>query len=175
MLPFAKVRIAIVGAGFSGLGMAIRFKQAGIEDFLVLDREPAVGGTWWVNTYPGCQCDIPSHLYSFSFAPNPNWSRTYSQQPEIQDYLRDCSRRYQLEPNIAFGREVTAAAWNDESGLWRLETSQGSLRADILIAGAGALAVPALPAIEGRRSSPAARFTPRAGITMSISPASGWA
>ncbi len=158
MLPFAKVRIAIVGAGFSGLGMAIRLKQAGTEDFLVLDREPEVGGTWWVNTYPGCQCDIPSHLYSFSFAPNPNWSRTYSQQPEIQNYLRECSRRYQLEPKIAFGCEVTAAAWNDESGLWRLETSQGSLRADILIAGAGALALPALPAIEGRREFAGSSF-----------------
>ena len=150
VLPCANVRIAIVGAGFSGLGMAIRLKQAGIEDFLVLEREPDVGGTWWVNTYPGCQCDIPSHLYSFSFAPNPNWSRTYSQQPEIQDYLRDCSRRYQVESKIAFGADVTAAAWNDEGALWELETSQGSLRADILIAGAGALSVPALPDIDGR-------------------------
>lgn len=151
LLPSAQVRIAIVGAGFSGLGMAIRLKQAGIEDFLVLERERDVGGTWWLNTYPGCQCDIPSHLYSFSFAPNPDWSRTYSEQPEIQEYLRDCSRRYQVESKIAFGCEVTAAAWDDESGLWRLETSQGSLRADILIAGAGALAVPAITAIEGRR------------------------
>jgi len=149
LLPCARVRIAIVGAGFSGLGMAIRLKQAGIEDFLVLEREPDVGGTWWVNTYPGCQCDIPSHLYSFSFAPNPNWSRTYSHQQEIQNYLRDCSRRYQVESKIAFGSEVSAAAWSDESSLWELETSQGSLQADILIVGAGALAVPASPGIDG--------------------------
>ncbi len=74
-------RIVIVGAGFGGLGMAIRLKQAGVEDFVVLERDADVGGTWWANTYPGCQCDIPSHLYSFSFAPNPNWTRTYPSSP----------------------------------------------------------------------------------------------
>ena len=85
-------RIAIVGSGFAGLGAAVRLKQAGIEDFVVLERTGDVGGTWNVNTYPGCQCDIPSHLYSFSFALNPNWSRTYSRQPEIWEYLRRVSR-----------------------------------------------------------------------------------
>jgi len=151
VLPSTDPRIAIVGAGFSGLGMAIRLRQAGIEDFVVLEREREVGGTWWVNTYPGCQCDVPSHLYSFSFARNPNWSRTYSHQPEIQDYLRDCSRRYQVASKIAFGCEVTAAAWNSEDDSWELETSEGSLRAKILIAGAGALTVPAIPEIDGRQ------------------------
>ena len=77
------VRIAIVGSGFAGIGMAIRLKQAGIEDFVVLERADDVGGTWQANTYPGCQCDVPSHLYSFSFEPNPSWTRTYSRQPEI--------------------------------------------------------------------------------------------
>ena len=81
-------RIAIVGSGFAGLGAAIKLKQAGIEDFVVLERTGDVGGTWNVNTYPGCQCDVPSHLYSFSFAPNPGWTRTYSLQPEIWEYLR---------------------------------------------------------------------------------------
>ena len=83
--------IAIIGAGFSGLGMAIRLKQAGIEDFVVLERAEELGGTWRDNTYPGCQCDIPSALYSFSFAPNPNWSRFYPLQEEIRDYLRRCA------------------------------------------------------------------------------------
>ena len=85
-------RIGILGAGFGGLGMAIRLKQAGIDDFTVWERDADVGGTWWANTYPGCQCDIPSHLYSFSFAPNPNWTRTYPLQPEIREYLRDVRR-----------------------------------------------------------------------------------
>src|SRR3712207_1912255 len=80
--------VAIVGTGFSGLGTAIRLKQEGIDDFVVLERAGDVGGTWHWNTYPGCACDIPSHLYSLSFAPNPHWSQTYSPQPEIRDYLR---------------------------------------------------------------------------------------
>src|SRR5437016_14074557 len=85
------VHVAIVGSGFAGLGMAIRLKQRGIEDFVVLERADDVGGTWRDNHYPGCQCDVPSHLYSFSFAPNPTWSRTFSRQPEIQAYLRRCA------------------------------------------------------------------------------------
>ena len=86
-------RIGILGAGFGGLGMAIQLKQAGIDDFVILERDEDVGGTWWANTYPGCQCDIPSHLYSFSFAPNPEWTRTYPLQPEIRG---TCARRRQL-------------------------------------------------------------------------------
>jgi cation diffusion facilitator CzcD-associated flavoprotein CzcO len=94
--PTESVRIAIVGGGFAGLGLAIRLKEAGIEDFVVLERADDVGGTWQANTYPGCQCDVPSHLYSFSFAPNPGWTRTYSRQPEIWAYLRGCVDRYGL-------------------------------------------------------------------------------
>ena len=81
------VDIAIVGSGFSGLGLAVRLRREGIEDFVVLERGDGVGGTWHYNTYPGCACDVPSHLYSFSFAPNPDWTRTYSRQPEIRAYL----------------------------------------------------------------------------------------
>ena len=88
------VDIAIVGAGFSGLGMAIRLRRQGIEDFVVLERADDVGGTWRDNTYPGCACDVPSHLYSFSFAPNPEWSQTYSPQPEIRAYLQRCASEY---------------------------------------------------------------------------------
>src|SRR5215467_8828822 len=84
----AHVDVAIVGAGFSGLGMAIKLKQEGREDFLVLEKATEVGGTWEANTYPGCQCDVPSNLYSFSFAPNPDWSHTFATQPEIWAYLR---------------------------------------------------------------------------------------
>ena len=88
------VSVAIVGSGFSGIGLAIRLRQEGIEDFTVLERNAGVGGTWWANTYPGCACDVPSHLYSFSFEPNPHWSRTYSPQAEILDYLRHCADKY---------------------------------------------------------------------------------
>src|ERR687893_3283376 len=93
-------RVAIVGAGFSGLGMAIRLKQDGIDDFFILERADELGGTWRDNTYPGCQCDIPSHLYSFSFAPNPDWTRTFPLQPEIQDYLRGVADRFGIRPYV---------------------------------------------------------------------------
>jgi cation diffusion facilitator CzcD-associated flavoprotein CzcO len=142
-------RIAIVGTGFSGLGMAVRLKREGIDDFVVLERNLGVGGTWWDNTYPGCQCDVPSHLYSFSFAPNPDWSRTYSLQPEIRDYLRDCAERFGITPHIRFGCEVGSASWDEERGLWRLETSDGELTAQVLVAGVGPLSEPAIPDIPG--------------------------
>jgi cation diffusion facilitator CzcD-associated flavoprotein CzcO len=143
------VRIAIVGTGFAGLGMAARLKREGIDDFVVLERNEDVGGTWWDNSYPGCQCDVPSHLYSFSFAPNPSWSRTYSMQPEIRDYLRDCAERFGLMPHIRFGCDLTSASWDDDAGLWRLETSDGELTAQVLIAGVGPLSEPALPDVPG--------------------------
>ena len=142
-------RIAIVGSGFAGLGAAVKLKQAGIEDFVVLERTADVGGTWNVNTYPGCQCDIPSHLYSFSFAPNPDWTRTYSLQPEIWEYLRRVSREQDIHPHIRFNREVTAARWDESAQAWRIETSAGELTAEILIAGPGPLSEPKLPKIDG--------------------------
>src|SRR5512133_1068722 len=87
----AHLRVAVVGGGFGGLGTAIRLRQEGVHDFLVFERSADVGGTWRDNTYPGCACDVPSHLYSFSFAPNPRWTRSFSAQPEIWNYLRDCA------------------------------------------------------------------------------------
>jgi cation diffusion facilitator CzcD-associated flavoprotein CzcO len=142
-------RIAIVGSGFAGLGAAIKLKQAGIEDFVVLERTGDVGGTWNVNTYPGCQCDIPSHLYSFSFAPNPDWSRTYSHQPEIWEYLRRISREQGVEEHIRFHQEVTAARWDEDAQVWRIATTAGELTAELLIAGPGPLSEPKLPEIDG--------------------------
>ena len=143
------VRIAIVGSGFAGLGLAICLKQAGIDDFVVLERADDVGGTWQANTYPGCQCDVPSHLYSFSFAPNPNWSRTYSHQPEIWDYLRDITRRYEIGPHIHFGHELQAAAWDETSRHWRVDTSRGAWTAQLLVDATGPLSHPQLPDIKG--------------------------
>ena len=96
----AETDVAIVGAGFGGLGMAIRLKQAGRHDFVVLERAPDLGGTWQANTYPGCQCDIPSNLYSFSFARKSDWTTAYPMREQIHEYLRDCARRFGVEPHI---------------------------------------------------------------------------
>jgi cation diffusion facilitator CzcD-associated flavoprotein CzcO len=142
-------RVVVVGAGFSGLCMAIRLLQEGITDFVVLERADEVGGTWRDNTYPGCQCDIPSALYSYSFAPNPNWSRFYPLQEEIRDYLRDCAVRFGVMPYIRFGHEVTSAEWDEGGQRWRLETAGGVVSADVLIGGMGGLSNPSLPEIEG--------------------------
>lgn len=146
------VRLAIVGTGFAGLGLAIRLKAAGIEDFVLIERADEVGGTWQANTYPGCQCDVPSHLYSFSFAPNPGWTRTYSKQPEIWRYLRDLADRHDLRRHIRFGHELTGAAWDGEAQRWNVETSGGSWTAQLLIDATGPLSYPAVPRIRGMGS-----------------------
>ena len=104
--------MAVVGAGFGGIGAAIRLRQAGVTDFVILERATAVGGTWRDNTYPGCACDIPSHLYSFSFAPNPGWSHSFSRQPEIWAYLEDVTDRHSLRDHLVFGTEVVRADWD---------------------------------------------------------------
>jgi len=143
------VRVAIVGSGFSGLGMAIGLKGQGIDDFVVLERGEDVGGTWRDNTYPGAACDVPSHLYSFSFAPNPHWSRTYSPQREIHAYLRHTARRFRIGPHLRLGHEVRDASWHEDSRRWRVATTRGEFTADVLVLGAGALAEPVIPAIPG--------------------------
>ena len=144
--------IAVVGTGFAGLGTAIRLKQEGITDFVVLERSSDVGGTWRDNTYPGCQCDVPSHLYSFSFAPNPNWTRSFSLQPEIWDYLRGCADRFGVRPHIRFNQAVTLAAWDEATGLWRIQTSAGAFTSRVLVAGMGGLSEPSIPPIAGLES-----------------------
>jgi cation diffusion facilitator CzcD-associated flavoprotein CzcO len=146
------VRLAIVGTGFAGLGLAVRLKEQGIEDFVLIERADDVGGTWQANTYPGCQCDVPSHLYSFSFAPNPDWTRTYSRQPEIWKYLRDVAARHDLYPHIRFGHDLTAAAWDAAHSRWNVETSRGAWTAQLLIDATGPLSYPAIPRIRGMGS-----------------------
>jgi cation diffusion facilitator CzcD-associated flavoprotein CzcO len=152
------VRIAIIGSGFAGLGMAIRLQREGIEDYVVLERADDVGGTWRDNTYPGCACDVPSHLYSFSFAPNPSWSRTFSRQPEIQEYLRGCAKRYGVLPHVRFGHDVQEAAWDDGEQRWTIQTSQGTVTADMVVAGLGGLSEPSTPDIPGLGSFEGAAF-----------------
>lgn len=141
--------VAIVGSGFGGLGMAIRLKQEGIEDFVILERAQDVGGVWRDNAYPGCACDVQSHLYSFSFAQNPGWSRAYSPREEIQAYLRDCADRFSIRPHIRFGHTVLDARWDDDLQCWRIQTSEGLFTADVLVSASGALSDPAIPRFPG--------------------------
>jgi cation diffusion facilitator CzcD-associated flavoprotein CzcO len=148
--------VAIIGSGFSGLGMAIRLKQAGMNDFVVLERAGEVGGTWQANTYPGCACDVPSHLYSFSFAPNPEWTQTYSTQPEIWDYLRRVADDFGVRTHVRLNTAVESASWVDDH--WELETSKGTLTARVLIAGMGPLTEPKIPEIPGLDEFPGPVF-----------------
>ena len=146
------VDIAVVGGGFAGLGMAYRLSRAGFKDFVILERAVDVGGTWFWNTYPGCQCDIPSHLYSFSFALNPHWTRTYPLQAEIKRYLRRCAKRFGLVPHLRFGVEVAGARWDEGLGRWQLQTSSGPISARVLIGAVGGLSEARLPDIAGRET-----------------------
>ena len=143
----------IVGAGFSGIGAAIRLRQEGIEDFVVLERADEVGGTWEANTYPGCRCDVPSHLYSYSFAPNPDWSEMYSPQAEIWQYLIDTTDRFGIRPKIRFGWTLATAEWDEERGLWRLRSDEGEeITARVVISAVGGLVDPRYPDIPGIES-----------------------
>lgn len=143
------VHVAIIGSGFSGLGLAIRMKQAGLNDFAIFERASDVGGTWRDNSYPGCACDVPSKLYSFSFAPNANWSASYSPQAEIWQYLRRCAADNDLSPHTHFNHEVMSAKWDEASKRWQIDTAQGAYSADVLIGGMGILSEPAIPEVKG--------------------------
>jgi cation diffusion facilitator CzcD-associated flavoprotein CzcO len=143
------VGIAIIGSGFAGLGMAITLKRRGETDFVVLERAGDVGGTWRDNTYPGAACDVQSNLYSFSFAPNPDWGRSYSEQPEIQAYLRRTADRFDVRRHCLFGADVTSARWDDAARRWLVSTTAGDVRARVLVSAAGALADPTYPDIPG--------------------------
>jgi cation diffusion facilitator CzcD-associated flavoprotein CzcO len=142
-------KVLIVGGGFAGIGMAIRLKQRGIEDFVLLERADGVGGTWTYNTYPECRCDIPSHLYSFSFAPNPEWTQTYSSQPEIRDYLEACVDRFEIRPHVRTGVSFEGGEWNEERGRWEVQTSAGRMKATVLVNATGPLTEPKFPEVAG--------------------------
>jgi cation diffusion facilitator CzcD-associated flavoprotein CzcO len=141
--------IAVVGAGFAGVGAVVMLKQAGYDDVTVFERGERVGGVWHHNTYPGAACDVPSHLYEFSFAPNPRWSRRYAPQAEIQAYLEDVARRNGVLDRIRTGTEVQGADWDEERAKWVLRTSAGEHEADVLLTACGQLSVPSVPPLEG--------------------------
>jgi cation diffusion facilitator CzcD-associated flavoprotein CzcO len=143
--------VAIVGAGFSGIGLAIRLKQAGVTDLTIYDKAEGLGGTWRDNTYPGAACDVPSHLYSLSFAPKHDWSRKWAEQPEILEYMAEVADRFGLWPHFSFGSEITSAAWSGSH--WELTLQDGTVRtADVLVAATGQLNRPHIPDIPGLAS-----------------------
>jgi cation diffusion facilitator CzcD-associated flavoprotein CzcO len=143
-------RVAIIGSGFSGLGMAIQLKKAGDNDFVMFEKEGGVGGTWRVNHYPGCACDVQSHLYSFSFEQNPEWSRMFAPQPEIRAYLERCAEKYQLAPHLRLNSEIISARWDEGRGVWRIKTAAGAEHtAQVLVSGMGGLSVPSYPELPG--------------------------
>lgn len=151
--------IAIIGAGFGGVGLAIRLEQAGFADFTVFERGDTVGGVWRANTYPGAACDVPSHLYSFSFAPAHHWSRRYAPQEEILKYLQDCVSRFGLEPHLRLSTEVTSASFDPGEGRWTLITAAGERSDfDLLVTACGQLTRPAIPALEGLEDFRGAAF-----------------
>ena len=143
------VRVLVAGAGFAGLAMAIKLDEAGEHDFLVVERDSDVGGTWRDNSYPGAACDVPSQLYSYSFAPNPKWSRSFSPQPEIQAYIQEVAERSGTLDRFVFDTTVHDAVWDEESKVWQVTTSAGRLTADVVVSAVGALSDPKNPDIVG--------------------------
>lgn len=142
--------VAIIGAGFSGLGMAVQMKKAGYQDITIFDKAPKVGGTWYWNTYPGCSCDVKVHLYSYSFAPYPDWPRAYPSSADIQKYLEHVADTFGLRAHLRLSTEVTSAHWDEGAAVWRLTLADGSAQtAQILVSGLGQLDIPAWPQIEG--------------------------
>jgi cation diffusion facilitator CzcD-associated flavoprotein CzcO len=141
--------IAVVGGGFAGVGAAVMLRRAGYDDVTVFERGERVGGVWHHNTYPGAACDVPSHLYEYSFAPNPRWSRRYAPQAEIQAYVEDVARSNGVLDRIRTSTEVRGARWDDERARWLLDTSAGPHEADVLVTACGQLSVPSVPPLPG--------------------------
>ena len=139
----------VVGAGISGIAAAYKMKQVGYQDYLVLEKAERVGGTWRDNNYPGCGCDVPSALYSFSFAPSHQWSHLFAKQPEILSYLERVVEQFELQDKIRFQHELLSAKWNEEANIWQLETSQGAYQARTVIFSTGPITEPSLPKIKG--------------------------
>jgi cation diffusion facilitator CzcD-associated flavoprotein CzcO len=145
-----KPRIAIIGAGPGGMCMAIKLKQAGYDDIVILERSESVGGTWNRNTYPGCACDIQSHLYSYSFEIKPDWSRPYATQPEILEYMEFVAKKYDVLRHCRFGSEVVRATWNESSASWTVELASGDrVEAEVVVSALGMFNDLAWPDIEG--------------------------
>lgn len=159
MAQHEHVRVAVIGSGFGGLGAAVRLRREGITDFVVLERAGSVGGTWRDNSYPGCACDVPSHLYSFSFAPNPDWPRTFSGQEHIRAYLEHVADTFGLRPHIRLDHEVTQMRWDNDELHWVIESANGTtVVADVVVSATGPLSDPKMPDIPGLADFPGKVF-----------------
>jgi cation diffusion facilitator CzcD-associated flavoprotein CzcO len=155
----ASLRIGIVGAGFAGIGLAIRLRRAGYTNIVVFEKGARLGGTWRDNTYPGAACDVPSHLYSFSFAPKHDWRHRFSCQSDILAYLEELARRFDILPAIRFGTAIRRATWDEQAGTWLVETAQGQQEVfDVFVTAVGQLSIPSPPKLEGRDSFQGASF-----------------
>ncbi|MFI1939478.1 flavin-containing monooxygenase [Streptomyces purpureus] len=158
MAKHEHVRVAVIGSGFGGLGAAVRLRREGITDFVVLERADSVGGTWRDNSYPGCACDVPSHLYSFSFAPNPDWPRIFSGQRHIRAYLEHVTDTFGLRPHLRLSHEVLRTRWDGDALRWEIETSKGSFSADVVVSATGPLSDPKIPDVPGLDGFPGKVF-----------------
>ncbi len=154
-----KTRFAIVGAGAGGICAGIKLLESGRDDFLIFDRAPQVGGTWHRNTYPGVECDIAAHLYCYSFAPNPNWTRAFPPQTEIRAYLEDTAREYGVEPHLRLGTGVESATWDEKHARWRLVLDDGEeVEAQFVVSAVGMFGDIFIPDIPGLDSFEGTRF-----------------
>ena len=157
--PVEQTGIVIVGTGFAGLCMAIKLKEAGIHDFVMLERGDDVGGTWRDNHYPGAACDVPSNVYSFSFEPNPDWTRSFPTQPELFEYQRHCARKYGLLPHVRLNADMASSRYDEATSTWTVTTRDGrQFVGQILVSGIGGLSNPAYPDIPGLDSFEGAAF-----------------
>ena len=139
----------VVGAGISGIAAAYQMNKAGYHDYIVLEKASRVGGTWRDNNYPGCGCDVPSAVYSFSFSPSHKWSHLFAKQPEILNYLEEVAAKFDLNKNIEFNNELISAKWDESKNIWNLETSKGSYQAKTVVFTTGPITEPSMPKIKG--------------------------
>ncbi|USA54005.1 NAD(P)/FAD-dependent oxidoreductase [Acinetobacter sp. C32I] len=141
--------VVIIGAGFSGIAAGIKLKQQNINNFIIVEKSNEVGGVWRENTYPGCECDVPSSIYSYSFAPNPNWSHIFAKQKEIQQYIQDVTSRFKMDQHILFNTELQQASWSSEQQCWQIMTNQGIYQARFVFFAVGPLSEPTMPTVKG--------------------------
>ncbi|USA55342.1 NAD(P)/FAD-dependent oxidoreductase [Acinetobacter sp. C32I] len=158
MAKIEKFHVVIIGAGFAGIGAAIKLQQAGFTDFVVLEKADEIGGVWRANTYPGCACDVPSALYSYSFAPNPQWSRVFAQQQEIKTYIQNVAQQFDVQKYVRFGYEMLESAWDDQAKHWVVKTNQGLIHARFAIMAGGPMHQPVLPKIKGLETFKGTQF-----------------
>lgn len=158
MAKIEKFHVVIIGAGFAGIGAAIKLQEAGFTDFVVLEKADEIGGVWRANTYPGCACDVPSALYSYSFAPNPQWSRVFAQQQEIKTYIQHVAQQFDVKKYVRFGYEMLESAWDDQAKHWVVKTNQGLIHARFAIMAGGPMHQPVLPKIKGLETFKGAQF-----------------